>query len=95
MIRLRQRARSKPGSRTKRQRQEEAARTARVRQQPAESSYHFAYPDLCQVNKMVTAMVAIFGLSWFPLNLINLTADLVESETGGLCKYRQSNVDKY
>ena len=33
MIRLRQRAQGKPGSRTVRQRQEEAARTARVSQQ--------------------------------------------------------------
>ena len=43
-------------------------------------------PDLCQVNKMVIAMVVIFGLSWFPINLINLVADVYENETGGLCK---------
>ena len=59
MIRLRQRARGKPGSRSAKQREEEAARNARV-------------------NKMLISMVIIFGISWFPINLINLIADTSE-----------------
>ena len=59
MIRLRQRAQCKPGSRTAKQRQDEAARNARV-------------------NKMLISMVIIFGISWFPINLINLIADTTD-----------------
>ena len=59
MIRLRQRAQCMPGSRTAKQRQEEAARNRRI-------------------NKMLIAMVVIFGTSWFPINLINLAADTVD-----------------
>ena len=59
IIRLQQRARTKPGTRSARQRQEEAARNARI-------------------NKMLISMVIIFGISWFPINLINLVADLVD-----------------
>ena len=59
MIRLRQRAQCMPGSRTAKQRQEEAARNRRI-------------------NKMLIAMVVIFGTCWFPINLINLAADTVD-----------------
>ena len=48
-----------PGSRTAKQRQEEAARNSRI-------------------NKMLIAMVVIFGTCWFPINLINLAADTID-----------------
>ena len=57
MIRLRQRARNQPESRTEIQIQEEDARTARV-------------------NKMLMAMVFIFGICWFPQNLIQHLSDI-------------------
>ena len=59
MIRLHQRAQCMPGSRTAKQRQEEAARNSRI-------------------NKMLIAMVVIFGTCWFPINLINLAADTID-----------------
>jgi len=69
IVRLKQRAQGKPGSRTARQRQEEAARNARV-------------------NKMLISMVVIFGISWCPINLINLAADTVDLSSLSTCAVR-------
>ncbi|XP_066907729.1 prolactin-releasing peptide receptor [Halyomorpha halys] len=56
-VKLNDRARSKPGSKTSRK--EEADRERKRR-----------------TNRMLIAMVAIFGVSWLPLNLINLINDI-------------------
>ncbi|XP_062556279.1 prolactin-releasing peptide receptor [Armigeres subalbatus] len=55
-IKLNDRARSKPGSKTTRR--EEAERDRKKR-----------------TNRMLIAMVAIFGISWLPLNLVNMSND--------------------
>ncbi|KAL1397053.1 hypothetical protein pipiens_010035 [Culex pipiens pipiens] len=55
-IRLNDRARTKPGSKTTRR--EEAERDRKKR-----------------TNRMLIAMVAIFGISWLPLNLVNMGND--------------------
>lgn len=55
-IRLNDRARSKPGTKTTRR--EEADRDRKKR-----------------TNRMLISMVAIFGISWLPLNLINILND--------------------
>lgn len=31
-----------------------------------------------RINKMLIAMVVIFGACWFPINLINLAADTID-----------------
>ncbi|CAH1405274.1 unnamed protein product, partial [Nezara viridula] len=56
-VKLNDRARSKPGSKTSRK--EEADRERKRR-----------------TNRMLIAMVAIFGVSWLPLNLINVINDI-------------------
>lgn len=56
-IKLNDRARSKPGSKTSKR--EEADRDRKKR-----------------TNRMLIAMVAVFGISWMPLNLYNILADL-------------------
>ncbi|XP_050091582.1 neuropeptide Y receptor type 2-like [Anopheles aquasalis] len=55
-IRLNDRARTKPGSKTSRR--EEADRDRKKR-----------------TNRMLISMVAIFGISWLPLNLVNMCND--------------------
>ncbi|EAT40343.2 AAEL007924-PA, partial [Aedes aegypti] len=55
-IKLNDRARTKPGSKTTRR--EEAERDRKKR-----------------TNRMLIAMVAIFGISWLPLNLVNMSND--------------------
>ncbi|XP_055626043.1 neuropeptide Y receptor type 2 [Toxorhynchites rutilus septentrionalis] len=55
-IKLNDRARTKPGSKTTRR--EEAERDRKKR-----------------TNRMLIAMVAIFGISWLPLNLVNMCND--------------------
>lgn len=55
-IRLNDRARSKPGSKTSKK--EEADRERKKR-----------------TNRMLIAMVAIFGISWSPINIINIAND--------------------
>ena len=35
-----------------------------------------------RINRMLIAMVIIFGTSWFPINLINLVADSVDLGIG-------------
>ena len=35
-----------------------------------------------RTNRMLIAMVVIFGTSWFPLNLINLLGDLMADVMG-------------
>ncbi|XP_058457597.1 neuropeptide Y receptor type 2 [Malaya genurostris] len=59
-IRLNDRARTKPGSKTTRR--EEAERDRKKR-----------------TNRMLIAMVAIFGISWLPLNLVNICNDFYSS----------------
>ncbi|XP_058837122.1 prolactin-releasing peptide receptor [Topomyia yanbarensis] len=59
-IRLNDRARTKPGTKTTRR--EEAERDRKKR-----------------TNRMLIAMVAIFGISWLPLNLVNICNDFYSS----------------
>ncbi|GBP20157.1 Neuropeptide Y receptor type 2 [Eumeta japonica] len=61
-IRLKDRARSKPGA--KNTRKEEADRDRKKR-----------------TNRMLISMVAIFGISWLPLNLINIFNDFYAQMT--------------
>lgn len=65
-IKLNDRAKAKPGSKTSKR--EEADRDRKKR-----------------TNRMLIAMVAVFGISWMPLNLYNILADLkVESSSYSL-----------
>ncbi|XP_058055298.1 neuropeptide Y receptor type 2-like [Anopheles bellator] len=62
-IRLNDRARTKPGSKTSRR--EEADRDRKKR-----------------TNRMLISMVAIFGISWLPLNLVNMCNDFYSDING-------------
>ncbi|XP_058128319.1 prolactin-releasing peptide receptor [Anopheles ziemanni] len=62
-IRLNDRARTKPGSKTSRR--EEADRDRKKR-----------------TNRMLISMVAIFGISWLPLNVVNMCNDFYSDING-------------
>lgn len=62
-IKLNDRAKLKPGSKTSKR--EEADRDRKKR-----------------TNRMLIAMVAVFGISWMPLNVFNIRADLKPNEDG-------------